>query len=90
MAKYDYILTKIENYDGDQSGKLIKRLGIRNPVKVLPLVPFNLMIKSTVGPSSAAHVYLRPETAQGQLSIPELQEAHWLQPGLDALRLRER
>lgn len=29
-------------------------------------MPFNLMFKSTVGPSSAAPVYLRPETAQGQ------------------------
>ena len=33
---------------------------------MLPPIPFNLMFKSTIGPSSAAPVYLRPETAQGQ------------------------
>ncbi|KAH8742860.1 hypothetical protein F5883DRAFT_656317 [Diaporthe sp. PMI_573] len=69
VAEYNNILAKIENYDGDQSGELIKRLDIRNPVgngEALPPVPFNPMIKSTVGPSSAAHVYLRPETTQGQ------------------------
>jgi glycyl-tRNA synthetase len=48
---------------------LIKRLDIRNPDgnnEVLPTVPFNLMFKSTLGPSSASPGYLRPETAQGQ------------------------
>jgi len=42
---------------------------IRNPENnnpVLPPVPFKLMFKSTVGPTAAAPVYLRPETAQGQ------------------------
>lgn len=50
-------------------GDLIKRLDIRNPDgnnEVLPPVPFNLMFKSTLGPSSASPAYLRPETAQGQ------------------------
>lgn len=48
---------------------MIKRLDIRNPDgdgAVLPPIPFNLMFKSTIGPSAAAPVYLRPETAQGQ------------------------
>lgn len=69
VSEYNDILAKIDNYDGDQLGELIKRLDIRNPLgngEVLPPVPFNLMFKSTVGPSSAAPVYLRPETAQGQ------------------------
>lgn len=50
-------------------GELIKRLDIRNPDgnnEVLPPVPFNLMFKSTLGPSNASPGYLRPETAQGQ------------------------
>ena len=49
--------------------ELIKHHDIRNPEnnnEVLPPVPFNLMFKSTIGPSAAAPVYLRPETAQGQ------------------------
>lgn len=69
VAEYNTILAKIDNYDGDELGELIKRLHIRNPLgndEVLPPVPFNLMFESTVGPSSAAPVYLRPETAQGQ------------------------
>ncbi|KAL1863891.1 hypothetical protein Daus18300_008040 [Diaporthe australafricana] len=69
IVEFNHILASIDNYTGDQLGELIKRLHIRNPVgngEVLPPVPFNLMFKSTVGPSAAAPVYLRPETAQGQ------------------------
>ncbi|KAI1416840.1 glycyl-tRNA synthetase 1 [Hypoxylon sp. FL1857] len=69
IAEYNDILAKIDNYDGSELGDLIKRLDIRNPDgngEVLPPVPFNLMFKSTIGPSAASPVYLRPETAQGQ------------------------
>ncbi|KAI2602195.1 glycyl-tRNA synthetase 1 [Hypoxylon sp. NC1633] len=69
VAEYNEILAKIDNYDGSELGDLIKRLDIRNPDgngEVLPPIPFNLMFKSTIGPSAAAPVYLRPETAQGQ------------------------
>ncbi|KAI1755157.1 glycyl-tRNA synthetase 1 [Xylaria castorea] len=68
-AEYQNILAKIDNYDGPELGDLITKFDIRNPDgngKVLPPMPFNLMFKSTVGPSAAAPVYLRPETAQGQ------------------------
>ncbi|KAI1192863.1 glycyl-tRNA synthetase 1 [Nemania serpens] len=68
-AEYRNILAKIDNYDGPELGDLIKKYDIRNPNgngEVQPPIPFNLMFKSTVGPSSAAPVYLRPETAQGQ------------------------
>lgn len=68
-AEYRSILAKIDNYDGPELGELITKYDIRNPDgngEVLPPMPFNLMFKSTVGPSSAAPVYLRPETAQGQ------------------------
>ncbi|PNS17145.1 hypothetical protein CAC42_7199 [Sphaceloma murrayae] len=69
VTEFEEILAKIDNYDGDALGELIKRLDIRNPTgngEVLPPVPFNLMFKSSIGPSSAAPIYLRPETAQGQ------------------------
>ncbi|KAI0415884.1 glycyl-tRNA synthetase 1 [Xylaria grammica] len=68
-AEYQNILAKIDNYDGPELGDLITKFDIRNPDgngEVLPPMPFNLMFKSTVGPSAAAPVYLRPETAQGQ------------------------
>lgn len=45
-AEYTDILAKIDGYDGEQLGELIKRLDIRNPAtngEVLPPVPFNLM-----------------------------------------------
>ncbi|KAK3299446.1 glycyl-tRNA synthetase [Chaetomium fimeti] len=69
IDEYNGILAKIDNYDGDGLAELIKQHGIRNPEnnnEVLPPVPFNLMFKSTIGPSTAAPIYLRPETAQGQ------------------------
>lgn len=69
IAEYNDILAKIDNYDGPELGDLIRKFDIRNPDgngEVLPPIPFNLMFKSTVGPSAAAPVYLRPETAQGQ------------------------
>lgn len=62
-------ILQIDNYDGPELGDLITKFDIRNPDgngEVLPPMPFNLMFKSTVGPSAAAPVYLRPETAQGQ------------------------
>ncbi|TPX10706.1 uncharacterized protein E0L32_008275 [Thyridium curvatum] len=66
---YNEILAQIDNYDGPELGQLIKEHDIRNPDgngEVQPPIPFNLMFRSTVGPSAAAPVYLRPETAQGQ------------------------
>ncbi|KAI9840091.1 MAG: hypothetical protein M1819_000284 [Sarea resinae] len=69
VAEYEEILAKIDNFDGPELAELIKRLDIRNPDgnnEVLPPVPFNLMFKTAIGPSSASPGYLRPETAQGQ------------------------
>ena len=67
--RIDAQCSQIDNYDGDALGGLIEKLDIPNPDgngEVLPPVPFNLMFKSSIGPSSAAPIYLRPETAQGQ------------------------
>ncbi|KAI9840545.1 MAG: Glycine--tRNA ligase 1, mitochondrial [Thelocarpon superellum] len=69
VANYESILAKIDNYDGEELGALIKEHDIRVPDtdnEVLPPVPFNLMFQTTIGPSSASPGYLRPETAQGQ------------------------
>ncbi|KAK2592387.1 hypothetical protein QQS21_009906 [Conoideocrella luteorostrata] len=69
VQRYEDILAKIDNYDGPELGKLIRELDIRNPNGngvVEEPVAFNLMFKSTIGPSSASPVYFRPETAQGQ------------------------
>ncbi|KAL4784412.1 hypothetical protein BJX76DRAFT_367623 [Aspergillus varians] len=69
VKAYEEILAKIDNYDGPELAVLIEKYEIRNPdgnTPVLPPVPFNLMFKTTLGPSSASPGYLRPETAQGQ------------------------
>ncbi|KAI2829298.1 hypothetical protein CBS133816_4574 [Aspergillus niger] len=69
VAEYEEVLAKIDNYDGSELAALIKKYDIRNPDGDAPVsspVPFNLMFKTTVGPSSASPGYLRPETAQGQ------------------------
>jgi glycyl-tRNA synthetase len=58
----------MDNYNGEELGKLIKRFDIRNPEgnnEVLPPMAFNLMFKTSIGPSSGAMSYLRPETAEG-------------------------
>ncbi|KID68957.1 glycyl-tRNA synthetase 1, partial [Metarhizium brunneum ARSEF 3297] len=69
VEQYQEILAKMDNYDGPELGKLIRELDIRNPNgdgKVEEPTAFNLMFRSTIGPSSASPVYFRPETAQGQ------------------------
>ncbi|KAK5987747.1 Putative glycine--tRNA ligase [Cladobotryum mycophilum] len=69
VQEYEEVLAKIDNYDGPELGELIKKYDIRNPDgngEVLPPIPFNLMFKSTIGPSSSSPVFLRPETTQGQ------------------------
>ncbi|KAI0393430.1 glycyl-tRNA synthetase 1 [Xylariaceae sp. FL0594] len=61
-------------------GSLISKHSIRNPNGDNPVsapMPFNLMFKSSVGPSASVPVYLRPETAQGQfLNFRKLLEYH--------------
>ncbi|TWU78655.1 hypothetical protein ED733_005559 [Metarhizium rileyi] len=69
VKQYQEILAKIDNYDGPELGQLIRELDIRNPNgngRVEEPTAFNLMFRSTIGPSSASPVYFRPETAQGQ------------------------
>ncbi|MCJ1340781.1 Glycine--tRNA ligase 1, mitochondrial [Bachmanniomyces sp. S44760] len=69
VKEYEEILAQIDNYGGEELGMLITKYNIKNPVTggdVQPPVAFNLMFQTSIGPSSNAPAYLRPETAQGQ------------------------
>jgi glycyl-tRNA synthetase len=69
VTEYEEVLAKIDNYDGAGLEELIAKYDIRNPTtggNLLPPVAFNLMFQTSIGPSSNAPGYLRPETAQGQ------------------------
>lgn len=69
VQEYEEILAKIDNYNGEELGELIKKYDLRNAVTGVqpsPPVAFNLMFQTAIGPSSNTPGYLRPETAQGQ------------------------
>lgn len=69
VQEYEKTLAKIDNYDGNGLGELIKKHNIRNPAtgnEVTEPVQFNLMFDTAIGPSGQMKGYLRPETAQGQ------------------------
>ncbi|KAI4283311.1 MAG: hypothetical protein L6R35_005212 [Caloplaca aegaea] len=69
VKDYEEILAKVDNYDGDELGLLITKYNIKNPTTggdLQPPVAFNLMFKTTIGPTNNLPSYLRPETAQGQ------------------------
>ncbi|KAH6684345.1 hypothetical protein B0J14DRAFT_555321 [Halenospora varia] len=69
VQEYEEILAKIDNYNGEELGQLIKKYEMKNPetgVEPSPPVAFNLMFSTSIGPSSNAPGFLRPETAQGQ------------------------
>lgn len=69
VQEYEEVLAKIDNYNGEELGELIKKYDLKNPatgVMPSPPVSFNLMFQTAIGPSSNLPGYLRPETAQGQ------------------------
>lgn len=69
VTEYQEVLAKIDNYSGKELGELIMKHNIKNRSTggdLLPLVSFNLMFHTSIGPSSNLPGYLRPETAQGQ------------------------
>ncbi|KAF1971846.1 glycyl-tRNA synthetase-like protein [Bimuria novae-zelandiae CBS 107.79] len=69
VQEYQEVLNKIDNYNGEELGLLMKKYDIRNPAnnnELTPPVAFNLMFQTAIGPSSNLPGYLRPETAQGQ------------------------
>jgi glycyl-tRNA synthetase len=69
VQEYEETLAKIDNYNGEELGELIKKYDLKNPTTgVQPSAPvaFNLMFQTSIGPSSNMPGFLRPETAQGQ------------------------
>ncbi|XPS99291.1 Glycine--tRNA ligase [Ascochyta lentis] len=69
VTEYEEVLAKIDNYNGEELGLLMKKYDIKNPStngELHPPVAFNLMFQTSIGPSSNMPGYLRPETAQGQ------------------------
>ncbi|KAI0850999.1 glycyl-tRNA synthetase [Daldinia vernicosa] len=69
VQEYEEVLARIDNYNGEELGELIKKYDLKNPssgVQPSPPVAFNLMFQTAIGPSSNLPGYLRPETAQGQ------------------------
>ena len=69
VQEYEEVLAKIDNYNGDELGKLITKYNIKNPATGGDLEPpkaFNLMFQTDIGPTGNLKGYLRPETAQGQ------------------------
>ncbi|KAI8966884.1 glycyl-tRNA synthetase [Daldinia sp. FL1419] len=69
VQEYEEVLAKIDNYNGQELGELIRKYNLKNPssgVQPSSPVAFNLMFQTAIGPSSNLAGYLRPETAQGQ------------------------
>ncbi|EPT04869.1 hypothetical protein FOMPIDRAFT_1112855 [Fomitopsis schrenkii] len=68
VAEYESILAQLDNYDGPALGQLCRKHQITNPDtdnEVSEPVMFNLMFKTSIGPTGDVQGYLRPETAQG-------------------------
>lgn len=68
VKEYDTILAQLDNYSGPELGELCIKHNIRNPDtdnEVGEPQQFNLMFKSSIGPTGQHPGYLRPETAQG-------------------------
>ncbi|KAI1756761.1 hypothetical protein F4782DRAFT_549221 [Xylaria castorea] len=68
VQEYESVLAKIDNYDDKGLAALIQKYQLRCASGELPTPPvaFNLMFKTSIGPSTNTSGYLRPETAQGQ------------------------
>ncbi|KAI5181054.1 glycyl-tRNA synthetase [Nematocida sp. AWRm80] len=58
----------IDSYSKEELQELIKKYGIKseNQNELTPVVHFNLMFSTIVGPGGKMQSFLRPETAQGQ------------------------
>ncbi|WFD34640.1 glycine--tRNA ligase [Malassezia cuniculi] len=68
VEEYKQTLARLDDFNGEQLGELIKKYDIRAPAtdnEVTPPVEFNLMFESNIGPTGQVKGYLRPETAQG-------------------------
>ncbi|TFK34655.1 hypothetical protein BDQ12DRAFT_689338 [Crucibulum laeve] len=68
VKEYETILAQLDNYTGPELGELCRKHDLRNPDtnnEVGEPQQFNLMFKSSIGPTGQHPGYLRPETAQG-------------------------
>ncbi|TRM58541.1 hypothetical protein BD626DRAFT_410407 [Schizophyllum amplum] len=68
VKEYETVLAQLDNFSGPELGDLCRKFVIHNPDtdnEVSEPVQFNLMFKSSIGPTGAYPGYLRPETAQG-------------------------
>ena len=68
VEDYKHTLARLDDFNGEQLGELIKKHDIRAPAtdnEVTSPVEFNLMFESNIGPTGNIKGYLRPETAQG-------------------------
>lgn len=68
VKEYEVILAQLDNYSGPELGELCRTHNIRNPDtnnEVGEPQQFNLMFKSSIGPTGQHAGFLRPETAQG-------------------------
>ncbi|KAL4955427.1 glycyl-tRNA synthetase [Aspergillus filifer] len=74
VEEYEEILAKIDNYDGPELGALIKKHEIRNSdddAPVEPPVRFNLIFKTTIGPSGVINFWIsRNLSSYNQNSMP--------------------
>ncbi|WCJ32745.1 Glycine--tRNA ligase [Euphorbia peplus] len=62
------LLARLDDLSSDELGAAIREHGITSPDTKNPLsdpYPFNLMFKTSIGPSGSNTAYMRPETAQG-------------------------
>ncbi|QIW98357.1 hypothetical protein AMS68_003875 [Peltaster fructicola] len=76
--EYEFLLATLDDYTGEDMGKLIKKHDIRSPItgnEVEDPVSVNLMFQTQIGATGKEPAFLRPETAQGQfLSFQHLIE----------------
>lgn len=68
--EYENILAQIDGYTEPQLQDMITRFGVKSDLgnDLTPVVRFNLMFASEIGPTGQLKGFLRPETAQGQFT----------------------
>ncbi len=67
-SEYENILAQIDGYGEADLQSMIHRFGLKSDLgnELTPVVKFNLMFGSDIGPTGLVKGFMRPETAQGQ------------------------
>jgi len=67
-AEYENILAQIDGYGEADLQGMITGFGLKSDLgnELTPVVKFNLMFSSDIGPTGLVKAFMRPETAQGQ------------------------